>query len=119
MSEHEDLLTTAITSIVETSASRPAEYVRWLTVPEAAIELGISEAAVRTLCNNRKIEHKREGTRGRGGKGTILIERSVIERHNAIQRVAPLVKAECNVRPRQKRPALRSPHIEYEKWGCV
>jgi hypothetical protein len=41
---------------------------RWLTIPQAAIELGISEAAVRTLCKSRRIEHKREGTRGRGGK---------------------------------------------------
>jgi len=92
---------------------------RWLTIPQAAIELGISEAGVRTLCQNRKIEHKREGTRGRGGKGTILIERKVIEAYNAQQRVTPLVKVEPRPTLLRKRRKVVSPHLEPEKWGCV
>ena len=75
----------AITTCLLEGAQR-----RWLTIRQAAIELGISEAAVRTLCRNRKIEHKREGTRGRGGKGTILIERKVIESYNAQNRLPVL-----------------------------
>jgi hypothetical protein len=55
-------------------------------VKPQGIELGISEAAVRTLCRNRKIEHRREGTRGRDRSGTILIERRVIEAYNAQRR---------------------------------
>ena len=92
---------------------------RWLTIPQAAIELGISEAAVRTLCRNRKIEHKREGTRGRGGKGTILIERKVIDAYNSQQRVTPLVKVEPRPTLLRKRRKVVSPHLEPEKWGCV
>ena len=77
---------------------------RWLAVPQAALELDISEAAVRTLCRNHKIEHKREGTRGRGRNGTILIERRVIEAYNAKRRqltprdrIASLARAALSV----------------------
>src|SRR5687767_4544297 len=64
---------------------------RWLTVPEAAIELGVGEGTVRTWCNARppKIEHKREGTRARGCRGTVLIDRAVIEAHNERQTCRP------------------------------
>jgi hypothetical protein len=95
---------------------------RWLTVPEAAPELGISENSLRTMCNGvpPRIEHKREGTRGRSGKGTILIERSVIEAHNAKRRfTAPEAAEIVPLSLRKRNLRFASPHLQPEKYGLA
>jgi hypothetical protein len=74
------------------SACEPKVPKAILTVPEAAIELRMSEDAVRDKCSNHEIEHRREGTRGRGRKGTILIPRHAIDAyiaHEAVQQTTP------------------------------
>ena len=93
-------------------ASLPT-HKRWLTVPEAAIELGVSASTVRTLCNARppKIEHKREGTWGRGCRGTILIDRAIIEAHNQRQAYRPATpRAVLIPQPRIKRRPIVNPY---------
>lgn len=84
---------------------------RWLTVAEASNELGVSQRVLRGWCNTYppKIEHKREGSRGRGGAGTILIERAVVDAHNARQTFRPAPVATV-VPQRRVRPALVNPH---------
>jgi excisionase family DNA binding protein len=93
---------------------------RWLTIPEAAPQLGVSEATLRTWCKAHKIEHKREGTRGRGGHGTILIEQAVIEAHNAEQRVVTLAPPRVDsFLVSRKRIRFVSPHLEPEKFALA
>jgi hypothetical protein len=94
---------------------------RWLTIPDAARELGISKSTLRSWCNEKppRIEHKREGTRGRGGKGTILIERAVIDAHNNRRR---LVAAADDAKPftvQHRKSRFFSPHLEPEKYGLA
>jgi hypothetical protein len=90
----------------------PAQRKRWLAIPDAAIELGVSEATLRTWCNARppRIEHKREGTRGRKKLGTILIDRAVIEAHNAKQTIKPATAANRLQPCRPKRQRVFCPH---------
>jgi len=90
---------------------RVPAWQRWLNVPEAAIELGVSEEVVRRMCNARppKIEHKREGTRGRGKLGTILIDRAVIEAHNAKRTYRPELPKASIVPQRRSRVTVVNP----------
>ena len=81
-----------------------------LTVPEAAAELRISEESVRTKCKNGELEHRREGTRGRGGKGTILIPRRAIEAYNARQTVGRTSLPAIVIPKERKKPKVHSTH---------
>lgn len=89
----------------------------WLKLPEAAPLLGVSACTLQEWCRKRLIEHKREGTRGRGGRGTYFIHRDTIDAHNRakIQKVIQQPqKASVTIPVRQKRSKLR--HLD-PNWG--
>jgi hypothetical protein len=81
-----------------------------LTVPEAAAALRIGEESVRTKCKKGELEHRREGTRGRGGKGTILIPRSAIEAYSARQAVCRTPLPDAAIPKARKKPKVPSTH---------
>lgn len=100
-----------------TRAQPAASKSDWLKLPEAAPLLGVSAQTLQEWCRKRLIEHKREGTRGRGGRGTYFIHRDAIDAHNRakIQKaIQPPQKTSVSTLVRQKRSKLR--HLD-PNWG--
>lgn len=92
------------------------EPTQWLTPSQAAKRLGVSATTIREWCKARKIEHKREGERGRGKLGAILIEQRIIDAHNAAQ-IIPACQPRRADYSRCGRKPFVSPHLSPEKFN--
>lgn len=85
----------------------PARPKVWLAAPEAAHAIGVSVDLLDKLCaqNPPAIPFKREGTRGRGGKGTRLFHVDDLAEYNARKKRGALPETTT---PKQAQPRRRA-----------